>query len=807
MDFRTLLREKDYIVFDGATGTMLQKMGLEAGKSPELLNFEHPEWLAAIAKMYVDAGADMVCANTFGANAKKLSRLGLRVDETIDAAFKAARAGAGDRALVALDIGPIGQLLEPIGTLSFDEAYELYKEQVIAGVKAGADLVSIETMSDLYEMKAALLAVRENSDLPVICSMSFAADGRTFTGCTPSAMALTLEGLGADVLGLNCSTGPDELMPILKELSEWTNLPIMFKPNAGMPDPLTNTYPMTPDMFAKEMVCAAEFGVKIFGGCCGTTPEHIKVMSDALEKINFTNIKDENKDIPAAVCSASATVIIDSPRVIGERINPTGKPRLKEALRAGDMGYISRQAIEQIDAGAEILDVNVGLPDIDEPSVMKRAVKVLQGVVSAPLQIDSSDPKAIEDALRAYCGKAIVNSVNGDDESLDAILPIVKKYGASVVGLTLDKNGIPDSAEKRVKIAKKILDRAIYYGIRREDVYIDCLTLTASAEQKAANETLNALRAVKDDLGLKTVLGVSNISFGLPKRELVSSTFLAMALYAGLDLPIMNPNSDAMMGALRAYRVLKNIDISSREYIAAYGSEEKSDAAPGKKETAKKPSEASSAGELTLKKAIKKGLADCAVEETKKLLESCSCMEIVNEHIVPALDEIGADFEAGRIFLPQLISAADAAGAGFEVLRKKMSENKENAISQGKIIVATVKGDIHDIGKNIAKTLLENYGYTVIDLGKDVPEKLVAETAKRENVKLVGLSALMTTTLPAMERTIKYIKEMCPDCMVMVGGAVLTEDFAEKIGADYYSKNANMGVEIAKRVFSQGSGN
>lgn len=781
--FNKLIKEKDFIIFDGAMGTQLQAKGLKTGECPEILSITHPEIVRDIHKSYIDAGSMVLYSNTFGANSYKLAESGYTVEEVVKASVKVAKeATDGTGALAALDIGPIGQLMEPTGSMSFDEAYEIYKEVILAG--ADADLIVFETMTDLAELKAGVLAAKENSSKPIVCTMTFEENMRTFTGCSVSSMALTLEGLGVDALGVNCSLGPVQLRGVVEELAKWTTLPIIVKPNAGLPDPATGKYDLPPEEFAADMANGiVPLGATILGGCCGTTPEYIRQLSTALK--NAKPYK-RSTDVPSAVCSPSRTVVINQPRIIGERINPTGKKLFKEALRNNNLDYILTQGIEQINAGAEILDVNVGLPEIDEEQMMIRAIKGLQGVVDVPLQIDSTIPQVLESALRVYSGKPIVNSVNGEEKSLEAVLPLVKKYGAAVVGLTLDKDGIPKTAEGRFAIAEKIVKRANALGIKNSDIYIDCLTLTASAEQEGVLETLNALERVKKELGVKTVLGVSNISFGLPNRELVTSTFLTMALQKGLDLPIINPNIDAMTGAVRAYRLLANIDKNSVEFIQAYNNVD-----------TKKPQ--SEKKEISLNYAIENGLKAEGAQVTEKLLESHSPMDIINDYLIPTLDKAGADFETGKIFLPQLIQSATVAQACFDVIKKKLISEDSAPVSKGKIVLATVKGDVHDIGKNIVKVLLENYGYTVIDLGKDVDYEEVVKATVDNNVKLVGLSALMTTTLKSMEETIALLRKNC-DCTVMVGGAVLTPDYAEKIGADYYSKDAKESVDIAKKV-------
>ena len=689
-------------------------------------------------------------------------------------------------------MGPIGQLLEPTGTLEFEQAVDIFAEVVEAGAAAGADLIAIETMTDLQEARAALLAAREHSSLPVLVTMTYEATGRTFLGCSPACAALTLEGLGADAIGVNCSLGPREMPPLVEELLRWTTLPIVLKPNAGLPHPDGSGYDISPEEFAHSLAALADLGVQVFGGCCGTTPEYIALLRRELEG---RTVRRVTRTVPAAVCSGTQAVPIDRVRVIGERINPTGKKLMKEALRRGDVDYMLNQALAQTEAGADILDVNVGLPEIDEADMMVRTVKALQGVTDAPLQLDSTDPKVLERALRVYCGKAIVNSVNGEEESLSAILPLVKKYGAAVVGLTLDQGGIPKSAQARVEVARRILERALALGIRREDVYIDCLTLTVSAEQEGAAQTLTALRRVKEELGLKTVLGVSNISFGLPARPLVNQNFLAMAMAAGLDLPILNPNVDTMMAAVRCYHLLTNVDRDAREFIAAYGNAAVTTAISG---GGAAPTAAASGRGLA--EVVEAGLKGEAAAAARTLLETREPMDVVDHILIPALDKVGADFEQNRVFLPQLIQSAGAAQAAFEVIRESLSQRDGGTVSRGTVVLATVKGDIHDIGKNIVKVLLENYGYTVVDLGKDVDPSAVVEAVRRHAAPLVGLSALMTTTLKSMAETISMLHDAGLTCQIMVGGAVLTPDYARQIQADFYARDAKESVDIAKRV-------
>ena len=778
--------ENEIILLDGAMGTMLQAAGLPMGELPEVWNLTHPEVVADIQRRYVEAGSRVLYTNTFGANRLKAARCGHSVAELVAGGVRCARTAAGEeRVRVALDIGPIGQLLEPLGTLRFEEAYELFKEQVVAGAEAGADLIAIETMSDLYEVKAAVLAAKENCDLPVWVTMTFEQSGRTFVGVTVPAMALTLTGLGVDAMGFNCSLGPQELLPLVEELRQWTDKPLILKPNAGLPDPATGEYKISGAAFARDMLAALPLGVRILGGCCGTRPDFIRdlsvVMKDAAPAEAAPAVRH-------GVCSGRRVAELDGVRVIGERINPTGKKRFQQALRENDIDYILERAIEQQDAGADILDVNVGLPGIDEPAMMTRVVKALQSVTDLPLQIDSSDPAAIEAGLRAVNGKAIVNSVNGRREVLEAVLPLCKKYGAAVVGLCMDESGIPGDWRGRAAIARRIFDAALSYGIPREDVYIDCLTLTASVQQEQARETLRALRWVKEELGLHTVLGVSNISFGLPARETVTASFLTQALYAGLDLPILNPNLQAVMDAVAAFRVLSGEDHGSAAYIERFSARPES-----------RPVLLPESG-LSIEDAILRGLGGETARLTVRALMERDELSVINELLIPALDKVGEKYEKQEIFLPQLISAANAACEGFELIKDRIARRGGESVSRGKIVLATVHGDIHDIGKNIVRVVLENYGYTVIDLGRDVPAQEVVDAVLREKAGLVGLSALMTTTVLSMAETIRAIRRSGSDCKIMVGGAVLTEDYAMQIGADFYAKDAKQSADIAKRV-------
>ncbi|MGL5380947.1 homocysteine S-methyltransferase family protein [Clostridium sp.] len=792
MQIRDYIKDNIFL-FDGAMGTMLQKKGLKLGEHPELLNIKEPKLIEEVHREYINSGAMVITTNTFGANERKLEGTGYSVEDVIKSAMDRAINAKGEgETLIALDVGSIGELLEPMGTLSFDEAYEIFKRQMVYGEKQGANIILIETMTDLYETKAALLAAKENTELPVFCTMSFEQNERTFTGCTPESMAITLEGLGADAIGVNCSLGPVEILPIIKRIIEWTNVPVMVQPNAGLPSLSLGdaVYDISKKDFKDGILKFIEEGVTIVGGCCGTTPEYIHEIKESISGIKAKKRGAKNK---FALCSQSKVVEVNGVKIIGERINPTGKKLFKEALKNGDIDYILKQAITQVDAGAEILDVNVGLPEINEAETMAKVVKEIQGILDTPLQIDSTNVKAIEMGLRYYNGKPIVNSVNGEDRILDKILPLVKKYGAAVVGLTLDENGIPLKAEDRFKVAEKILNKALSYGIKKEDVFIDTLVLTASAQQEEVVETLKALKLIKDNLGLKTVLGVSNISFGLPNRGIINETFLSLALSHGLDLPILNPNSEGMINVINSFNVLYNFDKGSVKYIKTYGGEKK----PLENKNAIKENES-----YDLKYIVIKGLKDEAEKATRELLKENEELEIVNGYLIPALDLVGDKFEKGELFLPQLIQSAETVKASFGVLKESLLSKNTKSISKGKILLATVKGDIHDIGKNIVKVILENYGYEIIDLGKDVPIEEVVRVTKEQNITLVGLSALMTTTLKSMEETIKALKDNNIEATTFVGGAVLTDEYASMIGADFYARDAREAVEIAKKHFS-----
>ena len=776
-----------FLFFDGGMGTMLQAAGLAPGELPERLNLTAPDAVRAVHRAYVQAGSDVITANTFGANALKF---GAETDAVVEAGVRLARE-SGAR-YVALDIGPTGALMEPLGTLSFDSAYALFAQVVEAGARSGADMVLIETMSDLYEMRAALLAAKEHCRLPVLATMTFSQDGRTFLGADPETAAITLQALGADALGVNCSLGPTETVPIVARMAAVTRTPLIVQPNAGMPrmENGRTLYDVTPEAFAG---CAAEMaalGVTVFGGCCGTTPAHIRALRARLSSLRPARRADPH--LCAFASGQRAVILQGGPAVVGERINPTGKRRLKEALRAGDDAYVVREALDQQDAGADLLDVNAGLPDIDEAAVLPRLVRAIQAVSPLPLQIDSADPRALEAAVRACNGKPIINSVCGKEESLRAVLPIARRYGAAVVALTLDEGGIPDTAEGRLAIAGRILQRALDCGIAREDVLIDCLTMTASTHQAQAMETLRAVRLIRERLGLRTVLGVSNISFGLPARESLNAAFLAAALEAGLDLPILNPLGSAMQ-TVRAFRVLCGQDAAAADYIAHCASlPTPAPAVPAAQAAA--PAVLSASG---LRGLILGGRAGEIVPALRALLPGRSALELINGEFIPALDEAGARFERGELFLPQLMACADAVKAGFDYLR---GLDAAPVATKGPIILATVKDDIHDIGKNIVRMLLENYGYRVIDLGRDVAPERVVEAALRERAPLVGLSALMTTTVGSMQRTIEALRAANAPCRVMVGGAVLTEEYARMVGADFYARDAAESARIAAQV-------
>ena len=805
MQVNELFRQSNTILLDGGMGTMLQAAGLKLGARPEELNITDPALIEGIHGQYAAAGSRIVNANTFGASAHKLAGSAYTLEQVITAGIEnCKRACAPYGALTALDVGPLGELLEPSGTLAFEDAVAEYARIVKAGEAAGADLIFFETYTDLYELKAALLAAKENTHLPILASMSFEAGGRAFTGCTVESFAATARGLGADAVGINCSLGPKEIFPMAKRLAEAVpgNFPVFVKPNAGLPRADGSGYDITPQLFALQMKPYRELHLFAAGGCCGTTPEFIKLLNGTFA--GCTPGRPAHR-MPSVLCTPVDTVTVDGITVVGERINPTGKKRFQQALREGDMNYVLEQAVSQAEAGAQILDVNVGAPGVDEPVLMEQVVKALQSVTSLPLQLDSSNVEALARGLRVYNGKPIVNSTNGEPEKLAAILPLCKKYGAAIVGLAIDEKGIQPKAADRVAIARRITEAALAAGIPREDIYIDCLTLTASAQQEDVLATVQALEACKKELGVRTVLGVSNISFGLPCRTYLNTTFLTMAMYAGLDLAIMNPSSEEMMAAVYAYNVLTNRDKQSTKYIERFA--DRVPASTALAQAAKAVPAASAAeAELTgpyaaLMKAVEKGLKGDAAAHTRTLLAEKQPLEVVDEALIPALDIVGAKYEKGTLFLPQLLQAASAAQSAFEEIKTAIAQKGEGSASKGRIVLATVKGDVHDIGKNIVRVILENYGFEVLDLGRDVPVETVVDTVREKDVHLVGLSALMTTTLKSMEETIAALRAAKLDCKIMVGGAVLTPEYAEKIGADWYAKDAKRSADIAKEFF------
>ena len=795
-----MLRErlgKELLYFDGGMGTLLQERGLQPGELPETWNLLHAEEIREIHRIYIEAGSDIVLTNTFGANALKFHDDAYSLEEIVNAAVghvKAAaeQAGNGRRIYTALDIGPTGKLLKPMGDLDFETAYEAYKEVMIYGEKAGADLIHIETMSDTYELKAAVLAAKENTSLPVFATTIFDERGKLLTGAdVPSVVAL-LEGLRVDAFGINCGMGPEQMIPILEQITKYSSLPVIVKPNAGLPKQKNGQtyYDVSPEEFAEVMKKIVEMGAVVIGGCCGTTPDHIKAMADACRMIPIKPVEKKNFTM---VSSYGQSVFLGTgSKIIGERINPTGKKRFKQALKEHDLDYILREGITQQDNGAHILDVNVGLPDIDEPALMKEVVQELQSVTSLPLQIDTVDVEAMEGALRIYNGKAMVNSVSGKQESMDKVFPLIQKYGGVVIGLALDENGIPADAEGRVQVAKKIIAEAAKYGIEKKDIVIDALAMTISSEPEGAKITLETLRRLRDEVGVCTVLGVSNISFGLPSRPIVNSIFYTMAMQNGLSVGIINPGSEDMMKAWYAFHALMALDSNCEKYIARYAQQPGTTPvqAAGGKHT------------MTLQSAIERGLKEEASSITAELAEQKDALDIINEELIPALNNVGEGFEKGTVFLPQLLMSAESAKSAFAVLKERMDQSGEVQEKKGKVILATVKGDIHDIGKNIVKVLLENYSFDVIDLGKDVPPEKVVETVLEQDVHLVGLSALMTTTVVSMEETIRQLREKAPDCLVMVGGAVLNQEYADMIGDDFYGKDAMHSVHYAQKVFS-----
>lgn len=797
MDIREELGRR-IIFFDGGLGSLLQERGLKPGELPETWNLTRPEVLYDIHRAYLDAGADIILANTFGANGFKYDNL----EEIVTAAVvnaKKAVADSGRKAYVALDMGPTGKLLKPMGTLDFEECVSIYADVVRYGAKAGADLILIETMSDTYELKAAVLAAKENSNLPVVATVVFDEHHKMLTGATPEVVVALLEGLRVDAIGMNCGLGPKQMKPIFETMARYASIPLVITPNAGLPrsENGKTVYDVGPEEFAEDMEEIINMGAWMAGGCCGTTPAHIKALTERCFGITPKPLTD--KDYTIVTSYSTAVELGGRPVIIGERINPTGKSKFKQALRDNNMEYILEEGVKQADSGAHILDVNVGLPEIDEPAMMRRTVYELQSVLPLPLQIDTTDPVAMEQAMRIYNGKPMINSVNGKEEIMHQIFPLVQKYGGTVVGLALDEAGIPDTAEGRLAVAKKIYDTAAQYGIKPKDIVIDALTMTMSTDNNSANITLDTVREIKA-YGGRTVLGVSNISFGLPQREVINSGFFLMAMQAGLSAGIINPNARAMIQAYDTYCVLGGFDSQCMSYIEKYAVAEPTPVA--QTVTSVKQAGKAVTGNLSLTDCIVKGLKEQAYKATKEELGTKDTMEIINGELVPALDIVGKGFEKGTVFLPQLLMSAEAAKAGFEAIKEYVSSQGTNQEKKATIVIATVKGDIHDIGKNIVKVLLENYGYDVIDLGKDVPPETVVDKVIETHAPLVGLSALMTTTVVSMEETIKKLHESAPWCKIMVGGAVLTQEYADMIGADFYGKDAMQSVYYAEELLN-----
>ncbi len=797
MDIREELGRR-IIFFDGGLGSLLQERGLKPGELPETWNLTRPEVLYDIHRAYLDAGADIILANTFGANGFKYDNL----EEIVTAAVvnaKKAVADSGRKAYVALDMGPTGKLLKPMGTLDFEECVSIYADVVRYGAKAGADLILIETMSDTYELKAAVLAAKENSNLPVVATVVFDEHHKMLTGATPEVVVALLEGLRVDAIGMNCGLGPKQMKPIFETMARYASIPLVITPNAGLPrsENGKTVYDVGPEEFAEDMEEIINMGAWMAGGCCGTTPAHIKALTERCFGITPKPLTD--KDYTIVTSYSTAVELGGRPVIIGERINPTGKSKFKQALRDNNMEYILEEGVKQADSGAHILDVNVGLPEIDEPAMMRRTVYELQSVLPLPLQIDTTDPVAMEQAMRIYNGKPMINSVNGKEEIMHQIFPLVQKYGGTVVGLALDEAGIPDTAEGRLAVAKKIYDTAAQYGIKPKDIVIDALTMTMSTDNNSANITLDTVREIKAHGG-RTVLGVSNISFGLPQREVINSGFFLMAMQAGLSAGIINPNARAMIQAYDTYCVLGGFDSQCMSYIEKYAVAEPTPVA--QTVTSVKQAGKAVTGNLSLTDCIVKGLKEQAYKATKDELGTKDTMEIINGELVPALDIVGKGFEKGTVFLPQLLMSAEAAKAGFEAIKEYVSRQGTNQEKKATIVIATVKGDIHDIGKNIVKVLLENYGYDVIDLGKDVPPETVVDKVIETHAPLVGLSALMTTTVVSMEETIKKLHESAPWCKIMVGGAVLTQEYADMIGADFYGKDAMQSVYYAEELLN-----
>ncbi len=798
MNFREQLG-RQILFFDGGMGTLLQERRLLAGEVPETWNILHPEIIRQIHKEYLLAGSNIISANTFGVNAFKCKNLEYTVNELVTAGVRLVREAMGEvhssqPMYAALDIGSIGKLLKPLGEVSFDEAYKVFQEIVIAGNQAEADLILIETVSDSYEIKAAVLAAKENSNLPVVVTMIFDENGKLLTGGDVASVTAMLEGLGVDAIGFNCGLGPEQMKKLLPQLTACCSLPIVMNPNAGLPVVVNGqtTFEVEPEEFAQSMRTLVEMGASVVGGCCGTTPSHIKRVVELCKNIEIAPVTDKKLTVVSSY--NHAVYFTKKPLIIGERINPTGKSKFKQALRDHDMEYLYKEGLVQEEKGAHILDVNVGLPEIDEPQLMEETVTGIQAIIDLPLQIDTSNTEAMERGLRYYNGKPMLNSVNGKKESMESVFPIAKKYGAVLVCLCLDEGGIPETVEGRLQVAEKIVKTAAQYGIPKKNLVMDALVLTISTGKDNANITLEALRRIRYEMGLHTVLGVSNISFGLPERSRINTAFFTMAMNNGLSAGIVNPSSEPMMSAYYSFNALIGEDNQCSAYIA------------NASQTIDKPSVSSTKSSVyTLDEAIIKGLAESASEETIKLLEqNMDALSIINEKLIPALDVVGKGFEEKKMFLPQLLMSAEAAKASFEAIKATLSKQGKDSESKGKIVIATVKGDIHDIGKNIVKTLLENYGFEMIDLGKDVDPEQILKTVQEQQVKLVGLSALMTTTVVNMEATIKLLREHDVNCKVMVGGAVLTQEYADMIGADFYSKDAMGSVRYANALYERG---
>lgn len=803
--------QKRILFCDGGMGSLLQEAGLKPGELPGTWNITHPEELVKIHKAYLEAGADIVTTNTFGVDRLKYNETTeFQLEPVIRAAVANAKEAirqSGKQAWIGLDMGPTGKLLRPMGDLAFEDCYAIYREVVEIGADAGADFVLIETMSDSYETKAAVLAAKEGCNLPIFVTVTFDERGKLLTGGSPASIVAMLEGLGVDVLGMNCGLGPVQMKEILKDILEVSSTPVMINPNAGLPrsENGKTVYDIDAAHFAKTVEEIVDMGARIVGGCCGTTPEHIRMVAERCRDKQPVPVTKKNRTVVSSF--AQAVEIGKNPVIIGERINPTGKSKFKQALRDHNLEYILREGVTQQDHGAHVLDVNVGLPEIDEPSMLEEVVRELQSIIDLPLQLDTTDAEAMERAMRVYNGKPLINSVNGKEESMRTVFPLVQKYGGVVVALALDEGGIPENAEGRIEVAKKIYRTAAEYGIGPEDIVIDALCLTVSSDSQGAITTLETLRRVRDELHGKTILGVSNISFGLPQREIINAAFFTMAMQNGLSAAIINPNSEAMMRAYYSFRALMNLDPQCSEYISVYSGQVASlgqSAVTGNGGLAAGSAAGAAGGQGTsdLHASIVKGLKDQAVHAARELLETQDALDVINSQIIPALDVVGKGFEKGTMFLPQLLMSAEAAKGAFEIIKEKMDASGQKQEKKGTIILATVKGDIHDIGKNIVKVLLENYSYDVLDLGKDVSPEMIVETAVEKHIQLVGLSALMTTTVPSMEETIVQLREKAPWVKVMVGGAVLTQEYADTMGADQYCRDAMASVNYAEQVFT-----